>query len=40
MLKHPDLTLDILKIEAARYEKILLENANANVQNMLTFESS
>jgi hypothetical protein len=23
MLKHPDLMLDILKIEAARYEKIL-----------------
>ncbi len=40
MLKHQDLKMDILKIEAVRYEKILLENANANVQNMLTFESS
>ncbi len=39
MLKHQDLKLDILKIETVRYEKILLENANANVQNMLTFES-
>jgi hypothetical protein len=28
-----------LKIEAARYEKILLANANAKLQNMLTFES-
>ena len=35
MLKHPDLMLDILKIEAARYEKILL--ANANVQKYAHF---
>jgi hypothetical protein len=41
MLKHQDLKLDILKIEAARSEKILLANANANanVQNTHTFES-
>ena len=37
MLKHQDLKLDILKIEAVRYEKILLENANANVQKYAYF---
>jgi hypothetical protein len=37
MLKHPDLMLDILKIEAARYEKILLANTNANVQKYAHF---
>ncbi len=40
MLKNPDLKLDILKIEAARNEKMLSANDKANVQNMLTFESS
>jgi hypothetical protein len=40
MLKNPDSKLDILKIEAARNEKMLSVNDKANVQNMLTFESS
>jgi hypothetical protein len=37
MLKHQDLKLDILKIEDARCEKILLANANANVQKYAHF---
>jgi hypothetical protein len=37
IVSHPDMKLDLLKIEATRYKKILLGNANANVEKYAHF---